>query len=148
MGVDERRRRVREFFGMGFSPSHIVELVASEFKCSERTVWRDWSSRGEWMSGFGAPDKFVVEAFIRLALEGLELREMLLKDSRDFNDYAKVRMCKVLSDSLFDEFDRARDLGVFEAYNMSRLAWSLIKEVRRSNGGDVLEWDIFDDQAS
>ena len=140
LSVRDRRKRVLYYYKIGFAPSDIVALVASEFGCSERTVWRDWGTRKEWMPTLEPPSESTVEAFLRMSLDLLVLREHILKDIGEYNDYAKVKMCKILMDTLFTEFEYAHNLGIFDVYNRSRMMRNLVNEYRTANGGDELRF--------
>jgi len=140
LGVTERRRRVYEYYKRGITSTNIVKNVSSEFGCSERTVWRDLGSRDNWMARVEPPSESTVDAFLRLSLDLLVIREHILKDFDENNDYVKVKLCKILVDTLFSEFDYARKLGVFEAYIGVKMMGNLVNEYRNANGGDELEF--------
>jgi hypothetical protein len=92
LGVQERRKRIVFYYELGYPPTLIIRKVSEEFDCSERTLWRDWSKRREWMPAMVSKNQSKIEAYLRMGLELFTLREDMRKlIENTSNPYAKIK---------------------------------------------------------
>lgn len=74
----EVRVKMARYYANGLSPSQIVEMLSKEYPAvSERTIWRYWSKRNEWLPSLTSKDSDRnTEAIDKLLLALEESRRM------------------------------------------------------------------------
>ncbi|MGA2767919.1 MAG: hypothetical protein ABSF24_06345 [Candidatus Bathyarchaeia archaeon] len=69
--IVERRKRLIHLTTAGLSIRESAKMLSEEFSCSERTIWRDWKIRLEWLAilfktGEGGKDTVVFDRLAEL----------------------------------------------------------------------------------
>ena len=109
----ERYLRIISMMAQGLKPTAIVKAIASEFKVSERTAWRYWSTRENWMPEIvrleGKSEAVISELLAALQ----ETRTLLFNTYLDAdNSAAKVGALKQIAQQVVQEIDIRQSLGL------------------------------------
>lgn len=114
--IFERRLEMLRLYLQGIRPSRIVSQIVRDksIDASERSLWRDWKSRGEWMPALtrlneGAGDLPIAETMGAL----MEARRLAFNTYlRADNSNARVGALRIIKELVEAEIELRQSLGL------------------------------------
>lgn len=98
---------------VGMEVSEAVEKVSEEFKCSKRTVWRDWKMRNQWIPFLVKIDPEEKERVVWDALASLaEAKQEAYNTYLAVEGMARVAAVRVYLEAVKAEVEMRQKLGL------------------------------------
>jgi len=103
----------------GLSVRESTRMLSEEFGCSERTIWRDWKTRVEWLAilfktGEGGKDAAVFDRMAELEEAKMEAYRTYLREE----GMIKVAALRLYLDAVKEDVRFRQSLGLLHAEPM------------------------------